>query len=227
MAVERIGGLCMLAFVPLLALGVVLYGRVGINSQTDGLTAVKRIADAGAMFPIMNALFHLGALFLLPGAAALVIALRGARSDPWLVVATLFAVLAVAVGAGLVFALNQGLYGVAKSFAAAVPEQQQAYAVAADMNLRTQAVAELVQSVSLGLWVLGVAIAMSTVDWPSWTVLLGIAGGIGFVVAGLSSVLYGVPVIGPVLGAGGALGLLLFVIWQLAVGFRLVTLPAG
>ncbi|MBI2781674.1 MAG: DUF4386 family protein [Chloroflexi bacterium] len=227
MVVVRLGGLALLAFVPLLVAGVVLYGRIGISSQSDGLTALRRIADAGTTFPVMNALLHLGALLILPGAAALVVVLRNDRSDPWLVVATLFAILAVVVGAGFVFSLNHGLYGVARSFAVAPAEQQSAYAAAADMNLRTQAGAELVQSIGLGLWVLGIALAMNGTDWPAWLVVLGVAGGIGFLLAGLSSVLYGVAVVGPALGAAGALGLLLFVLWDLAVGVRLVTMQVG
>lgn len=227
MSIVRLGGASLLAFLPLLGLGVVLYGRIGISSQSDGLTALRRIADAGASFPVMNALFHLGALLLLPAAAALVMALRGGRSDPWLTLSTGFVLVAVIVGAGFVFALNHGLYGVATSFAAAAPEQQQAFGVAADMNLRTQAGAELVQSLGIGLWVLGLAVAMSGAGWPDWIVWLGVAGGLGFVAAGLSSVLFTVAIIGPVLAAIGALGLVLFAAWDLAVGLRLLTAPTG
>lgn len=227
MTIVRLGGLSLLAFVPLLGLGVALYGRIGISSQIDGLTALRKIADAGTAFPIMNALFHLGALLLLPAAAGLVVALRGDGSDPWLALATGFALLAVAVGGGFVFSLNHGLYGVSQSFTAASPEQQASYAATADMNLRTQAGAELVQSLGLGFWVLGLAVAMSLAGWPVWMVWLGVAGGLGFVMAGLSSVLFSVAVIGPTLGALGALGLFLFVVWDLVVGLRLVTMPTG
>jgi hypothetical protein len=219
----RLGGLSLLGFLPLLAVGVVLYGRVGISSQSDGASALAKIAAAGAMFPVMNALFHLGALLLLPGGAALAISLRGPSADPWLLLGGLFLVLAVATGAGLVFALNHGLWGLS-GIAAATGEVGAAAGVAADMNLRTQAGAELVQSVGLGIWLLASALAMTTAGWDSWIAWLGIAGGIGFIAAGLSSVLMGVAILGPVLGAVGGLGLLLFATWDVVVGWRLLTL---
>jgi len=222
MAIVRLGGLALLAFLPLLGTGVVLYGRVGISSQSDGATALARIAAAGTSFPIMNALFHLGALLLLPGAAALAISLRGPNTDPWLLLGGLFLILAVATGAGLVFALNQGLWGISASSTAAGDVRAGAVA-AADMNLRMQAGAELVQSLGLGLWLLATAVAMLSSGWDGWIAWLGVAGGIGFVVAGLSSVLMGINVIGPTLGAVGALGLLVFTIWDLVVGWRLLT----
>jgi len=221
MSVVRLGGLAMLAFVPLLGLGAILYGRVGVSSQSDGATALRRIADAGSMFPVTNALFHLGALLLLPAAAALVLSLRGESTDPWLLVGGVFIILAVVTGAGFVFALNHGLYGIAGPFVAANPEQQQALAATADMNLRTQAGAELVQSIAIGIWLLASAVAAGIAGWPSWIVWLGAAGGIGFIAAGLSSVLLSVAVLGPALGALGGLGLLLFAIWEVAVGWRL------
>jgi hypothetical protein len=80
-----------------------------------------------------------------------------------------------------------------------------------------------VQSLALGAWMLAAAIAMQASGWDAWLVWLGVAGGLGFVLAGLSSVLMGVPGLGMVLGATGALGLLLFAIWDIAVGWRLLT----
>ncbi len=47
--------------------------------------------------------------------------------------------------------------------------------------------------------------------------------GIGFVLAGLSSILIDVPGLGVALGI--ALGLLLFAIWLVVVGIRLMTMP--
>ena len=41
--------------------------------------------------------------------------------------------------------------------------------------------------------------------------------------AGLSSILFNVPLLGPVLAGLGGLRLLLFAIWMLATGIRLVT----
>jgi hypothetical protein len=222
MLVVRLGGLSLLAFLPLLAAGVVLYGRVGISSQSDGATALARVAAAGVIFPVMNALFHLGALLLLPGGVALAIALRQPDADPWLLLGGLFLVVAVATGAGLVFALNQGLWGMSVSAAVATADARAA-AVAADMNLRTQAGAELVQSLGLGLWLLATAVAMSSSGWDGWIVWLGVAGGVGFILAGLSSVLMSLAVVGPALGVLGALGLALFAAWDLVVGWRLVT----
>lgn len=222
MLVVRLGGISLLGFLPLLGIGVVLYGRVGISSQSDGATALARIAAAGTSFPVMNSLFHLGALLLLPAGGALVSALRGPNADGWLLLGGLFLVLAVATSAGLVFALNQGLWGLSAS-AGASPEVRSAAAVAADLNLRTQAGAELVQSVGLGVWLLATAAAMSATGWDGWIVWLGVAGGAGFIVAGLSSVLIGVPMLGPLLGAVGALGLVLFAAWDLVVGWRLMT----
>ena len=223
MLIVRLGGLSMLAFLPLLAIGVVLYGRVGISSQSDGATALARIAAAGNSFPVMNALFHLGALLLLPGGAALATALRGPNADGWLLLGGLFLIFAVATGAGLVFALNQGLWGIGAGASSASETARAAAAAAADMNLRTQAGAELVQSLGLGIWLLATAVAMSLSGWDGWIVWLGVAGGLGFIVAGLSSVLMGIAAIGPVLGAVGALGLVLFAIWDVVVGWRLVT----
>jgi len=219
MLVVRIGGLALVAFVPLLGIGAVLWGRIGVSSQTDGSTALARIAAAGPTFGIVNGLFHLGALLLLPGAAALIVALRGASADAWLVLGAPFVLLAVGVGAGLVFALNHGLAAMSSTPGSG----SDAAAAAADMNLKVQAGAELVQSASLGIWLITISIAAAASGWPDWLTWLGVAGGVGFILAGLSSVLWGVAVLGPVLGALGALGLLLFAVWDLATGLRLLT----
>jgi hypothetical protein len=225
MSIVRFGGLTLLAFLPLLLLGVVLYGRVGVNSQTDGATALRRIADSGALFSVTNAVFHLGALLLIPSAVALAIALQGERADPWLMMGTAFVVLAVAVGSGLVFSLGHGLAAIATAFSAGSPEAQPAYAAAADINLRTQQGAELVQSLALGFWLLCVSAAAMAAGWPVWIAALGAAGGIGFILAGLSSVLFTVGILGPALAVLGTLGLLLFVTWDGVVGVRLLTSP--
>ena len=113
MSLIRVGGMALLAYLPLLLIGVVAYGRVGVNSQTDGAAALRRVADSGALFSITNALFHLGALLLVPAGIGLFFLLRSDRADPWLAVGTAFLFLAVTVGAGLVFSLGQGLAGVA------------------------------------------------------------------------------------------------------------------
>ena len=223
MSLVRLGGIGLLAYVPLLLIGVVLYGRVGVNSQTDGATALRRIADAGTLFQITNAVFHLGALLLVPAGIGLLFLLRSDRADPWLAIGTAFLFLALTVGAGLVFSLGQGLAGVAALSSTAPPEAQQAYAATADMNLRTQQGAELVQSIGLGLWLLCIAAASAATGWPVWITTLGVAGGLGFILAGLSSVLFSVAVVGPVLALLGTLGLVLFMLWDLAVGLRLVT----
>ncbi len=91
------------------------------------------------------------------------------------------------------------------------------------MNLRTQQGAELVQSLGLGLWLLCIAAASAAAGWPTWITALGLAGGLGFILAGLSSVLFTVAVIGPVLAVLGTLGLVLFMLWDVVVGLRLVT----
>jgi hypothetical protein len=140
-----------------------------------------------------------------------------------LMVGTAFLLLAVAVGSGLVFSLGNGLAGVASAFADGSADAQQAYSAAADMNLRTQQGAELVQSLALGVWLLCVSAASSAVGWPMWITALGAAGGLGFIIAGLSSVLFSVAIVGPVLATIGTLGLLLFLIWDVVVGVRLVT----
>jgi hypothetical protein len=116
----------LLAYLPLLLIGVVLYGRVGVSSQTDGMTALRRIADNGALFAITNAVFHLGALLLIPAAVAIVLSLRDDTLNPWSLLGSTFLFLAVAVGAGFVFSLGQGLVGVASAFSGASPEAQQA-----------------------------------------------------------------------------------------------------
>jgi hypothetical protein len=221
----RAGGACLILFVPLLVIGSVLYAGVGVSSQSGGADALRRVADSGPSFAAINALFHLGALLLIPGGAALVLSLRGGERDGWLLVGTLFLGLAVVVGAGFVFALNHALFKLAGTAAGAPAEAQVAYAVAADANLGTQAGAELVQSLGLSLWLLCVSLASADAGWPTWLILLGVAGGIGFFAAGLSSVLWGVPMLGVALGGLGALGLLLFAAWMIAVGMRLVTLP--
>ena len=222
----RVGGACLILFVPLLVVGSLLYSGVGVSSQSDGADALRRIADSGPSFAVINALFHLGALLLIPGAAALALSLRGEQGNGWLLVGTLFLVLAVVVGAGFVFSLNHALYKLAGA-AAAPAEAKTAYAVVAEANLSTQAGAELVQSLGLGLWLLCVSVASADADWPTWLVLLGAAGGIGFIAAGLSSVLWGVPGLGVALGGLGALGLLLFAGWMIAVGVRLVTMHSA
>ena len=223
MSLVRFGGVALLAYLPLLLIGVVLYGRVGVSSQTDGMTALRRIADNGALFAITNAVFHLGALLLIPAAVAIVLSLRDDTLNPWSLLGSTFLVLAVAVGAGFVFSLGQGLVGVASAFSGASPEAQQAYAATADMNLRTQQGAELVQSVALGAWLLCISVAAASAGWPTWITGLGLAGGVGFILAGLSSVLLSVSILGPVLAGLGTLGLLLFLIWDAVVGLRLLT----
>lgn len=223
--VPRLGGVGFLLFIPMLIVGTVLVGRIGISSGSAGDDAMRRIADAGATFPIMNALFHLGALLVVPGGIALLVLLRGGDRDGVVFLGTAFLLLAVAVGAGFVFSLNHGLYREAAGFSDASPEEQLVLGAIAEMNLRIQAGAELVQSVGLGLWVILVSIAMGSTDWPAWTGYLGLAGGIGFVLAGLSSVLIDVPGLGLALGGLGALGLLIFAIWLVVVGVRLTTMP--
>ena len=71
MSLIRVGGMALLAYLPLLLIGVVSYGRVGVNSQTDGAAALRRVADSGALFSITKALFHLGALLLVPAGIGL------------------------------------------------------------------------------------------------------------------------------------------------------------
>jgi hypothetical protein len=219
----RFGGAALLLFIAMLIVGSVLFAQVGISSRSEGGDALRHIASAGASFPVMNGLFHLGALLLIPGAVALGAALRGADRDGWIVIATIFLVIAVAVGAGLVFSLNHGLYGIAVPFRDASADDQPAFVVAANLNLRTQAGAELVQSLGLGLWVICISVAIADAGWPSWMAWLGFAGGFGFIAAGLSSVLLDVAIIGPALAGVGALGLLLFVAWLLANAWRLLT----
>ena len=92
------------------------------------------------------------------------------------------------------------------------------------MNLATQTGAELVQSVGIAFWLLAIAAAAAATGWPAWLIWLGVAGGIGFLAAGLSSVLLGAPLLGPVLAASGGVGLLLFAIWMVATGIRLLTM---
>lgn len=218
----RGGGAALILFVPMLLIGVVLYSRIGMSSQSEGADALRRIADAGVSFPVMNALFHLAPLLLVPGTVALWIVLRGEGRDGWLLLAAGFAGLAVVVSAGVTFTLNQGLYRVAHGFDAASPERQALAATAADMNLATQTGVELVQSLGIAFWLLAIAVASSAAGWPAWLVGLGVAGGIGFIAAGLSSILLSVPLLGPVLAGTGGLGLLLFAIWMVATGVRLV-----
>src|SRR4029078_781865 len=126
-------------------------------------------------FGIVNGLFHLGALLLLPGAAALIIALRGESADTWLILGAPFVLLAVGVGAGLVFALNHGLAAMASTPGAGGAAAD----AAADMYLKVQAGAELVQSAGLGIWLITVAIAAAASGWPDWLTWLGVAGGVG------------------------------------------------
>jgi hypothetical protein len=219
----RAGGAALILFVPLMLLGAVLYGRIGMSSQSEGADALRRIADAGAQFPVMNALFHLGPGLLIPGTVALWIVLRGEGRDGWLLLAVAFATLTVVVSAGVTFTLNQGLYGIATAGSGGPPERQAFAATAAEMNLATQKGAELVQSLGVAFWLLAIAMAASSAGWPGWLVGLGVAAGVGFIAAGFSSILFNVPLAGPVLAGLGGLGLLLFAIWMVATGVRLVT----
>lgn len=116
-------------------------------------------------------------------------------------------------------------YRAAAAFRDASPVQQVVLGSIAEMNLRTQAGAELVQSLGTGLWVLFVSRAIGSTGWPSWIAYLGLAGGIGFIFAGLSSILIDVPGLGVALGVLGASGLLLFAVWLVVVGIRLITMP--
>lgn len=220
----RGGAAALILFLPVLLLGVVLYGRIGMSSQSEGADALRRIGAAGASFPVMNALFHLGPLLLIPGTVALRIVLRGEGRDGWLLLAAGFVGLTVVVSAGVTFTLNQGLYRVAQGFASSSPERQALAASAADMNLATQTGVELVQSLGSSFWLLAIAAAAAAAGWPAWLVWLGAAGGIGFLAAGFSSVLLGVPLLGPVLAGMGGIGLLLFAIWMVATGIRLLAM---
>jgi hypothetical protein len=221
----RGGGVALILFLPMLLLGVLLYGRIGISSQSEGTDALRRIADAGAAFPVMNALFHLGPMLLVPGTVALWIVLRGEGRDGWLLLAAAFAGLVVVVSAGVTFTLNQGLYRVAQAFGAASPEHQALAASAAEMNLATRTGVELVQSLGSSFWLLAIAAAAaSAAGWPARLVWLGVACGIGFLAAGLSSILLTVPLLGPVLAGVGGLGLLVFAFWLVATGVRLLTM---
>jgi hypothetical protein len=220
----RAGGGALILFLPMLLLGVVLYGRIGISSQSEGTDALRRIADAGASFPVMNALFHLGPMLLVPGTVALWVVLRGEGRDGWLLLAAAFAGLVVVVSAGVTFTLNQGLHRVAQAFGAASPERQALASSAAEMNLATQTGVELVQSLGSSLWLLAIAAAAAAAGWPTWLVWLGVAGGIGFIAAGLSSVLFGMAPLGPILAGIGGLGLLVFAFWLVATGVRLLTM---
>lgn len=222
----RGGGAALLLFLPMLLAGVVLYGRIGISSRSNGADALDRIADAGVAFPIMNALFHLAPLLLIPGTAALWVVLRGEGRDGWLLLAAVFAGVTVAASAGVTFSLNQGLYRVAEGFGTAPPDRQALAASAAEMNLATQTGIELVQSIVTSFWLLAIAVAASSAGWPAWLVWLGVAGAIGFIAAGLSSVLISVPILGPILAGMGGLGLLLFAIWLATTGMRLATTAA-
>lgn len=220
----RAGGAALILFLPMLVLGAVLYGRIGMSSQSEGTDALRRIADAGDSFPLMNALFHLGPMLLVPGTVALWVVLRGEGRDGWLLLAAAFAGLVVVVSAGVTFTLNQGLYRVAQAFGAAAPERQALAASAAEMNLATQTGVELVQSLGSSFWLLATAVPAAVAGWPTWLVWLGIAAGIGFLAAGLSSVLLSVPLLGPVLAGLGGLGLVLFAFWLVATGVRLLTI---
>jgi hypothetical protein len=135
-----------------------------------------------------------------------------------------FLILAVVVAAGFVFSLNHGLWVIATGPGITSEGASPAYSAAADSNLATQRGAELVQSMGLGLWLLASATAMAAAGWLTWLVGLSVLGGAGFIVAGLSSVLMSVPVVGPALGALGALGLVMFMVWDLATGIRLLSL---
>jgi hypothetical protein len=216
-----------MAFIPILVIGTVLFGRIGVSSGSAGADAMRRIAEAGTAFPITNALFHLGSLLLLPGAIALLIVLRDGDRDGFALLGTGSFLVGLAVAAGVVFSLNHGLFRAAAGFPNASPDQQVILASLAEMNLRTQAGAELVQSLLMGFWVLLAALAMGSNGWPPVIVYLGLAGGIGFVLAGLASVLIEVPIVGIGLGIAGAFGLLLFAIWLVVVGSRLLTLQVA
>jgi hypothetical protein len=223
----RAGGAALILFLPMLVLGVFLYGRIGLRSQSDGGDALRRIAQSGASFPVMNALFHLAPLLLIPGTVALWIALRGEGRDGWLLLAAAFGGLSVVVSAGVTFTLNQGLHRIAQGYDTAASEHQALAASAADMNLATQTGVELVQSLGIAFWLLAIAVAASAAGWPTWLVWLGVAGGIGFVAAGLSSILLGVTPLGPVLAGLGGLGLVVFAAWMVAMGVRLMTMTGA
>ena len=220
----RFGGLSLLMFIPLLVAGAVLFSRIGLSSRSEGADALQRIADAGVLFPVMNAFFHLGPLLLLPGGVAMALTLRGADREAWIVLGLLCLVLAVVVSAGFVFPLNHGLYGMAIPFRDGPADARSWYATAAGVNLQTQAGAELVQSLGIGAWVLCMSAAMGAAGWPMWFAWVGLAGGLGFISAGLSSVLLDVPALGSALAAAGALGLLVFAVWLIATSVRLMTI---
>ncbi len=225
MNLAMLAGLSLLVAVSLIAVGAVLYAPIGsaVTSGASGDAALARIAETGNRFAVVNATFHLSPLLVLPAIVALFRELSPVRPGE-VAIGTIVGLIGFSVPIGVIFPLNVSLAHLAGRYAGADPQTRATLALAADANLATQVGGEFVQSAFGGLWVLAMSAAMLvTPGWPTWLGYLGIAGGAGMVAAGFASIFARVPRLGRVLGSIGATGLLVLMVWLLAVGWTLLT----
>jgi len=224
MEIGTFAGICLMAYVPLLFVGLFVYAPLGrdVTSASTGARALSRLAQSGRRFEIANAIFHLGPLLLLPAMVALFLDLYPTRPVE-ASVGTLIGLIAFSVPIGLVFALSLGLVRLARSYANANDADRSALTAAAEANLGTQAGAEFVQTGIGGIWVLAISAAMLvSPHWPTWIGVLGLVAGAGFSAAGFSSLVDGDSGVGRVLRPIGGVGVVAFAVWLFGVGWLLV-----
>jgi hypothetical protein len=212
---------------PLTFVGALLFFRnVGsaVTSASTGQAALKRIAEVGPAFRVMHAFLHLSPVLLIPGMVALYQVAARIHSDEALT-GLVLGIVGVVVPLGWIYALNEGLYRLARAYPALGDGADAAGAkAAATMNLGTQAGGELLQSALLGAWALVAAISLRTA-WPEgWLLGLGTVAGVAFIVSGLVAVLPKVPMLTPILAAVGTAGVFLFLAWAVAAGLKLLTI---
>ena len=222
---EAVAGVCLLLYVPLLLGGVVLVRPLGsaVFSTSTGEAALTRIGETGNRFAIVNAIFHLGPLLLLPAIVALFADLEPIRPGE-VAIGTVVGLIAFAVPIGVIFPLNVALHRLAQGYTEVDPPARAALAAVADGNLATQAGGEFVQTSIGGVWVLAISAAiLAAPAWPWWLGYLGIVAGTGMVAGGFASLLARVSRFGSALSAFAGFGLLLLAIWLLGIGWQLVT----
>jgi hypothetical protein len=225
MELDTVAGLCLLVYVPLLLAGAVMYGPLGraVSSGATGDVALARIAETGRRFAIVNAIFHLGPVLILPALIALFNNLSPYRPTE-VAIGTLIGAVCFAVPIAVTFTLSMGLNRLATLYATADSDRRALLAAAADANLGTQQGAEFVQTGIAGLWPLSIAWAMfAAPGWPTWLAALGLIAGAGMSAAGLASIFVAWPRVGRIFAVAGGIGLFALAIWFVGVGWHLAT----
>lgn len=224
MDLGTLAALCLVGAVASFLLGGVLYAPIGsaVTSGASGDSVLSGIAQSGDRFAIVNVLFHLTPLLILPAMVALFRDLSTVRPGE-VAIGTIIGLIAFGVPMGVIFPLNVSLARLAARYRGADAPTRAMLALAAEANLGTQVGGEFVQSAFGGVWVLaGSAAMLAAPAWPAWLGYVGLAAGAGMIAAGFASVFARIPRLGRILGFVGFGGLLVLMIWLLGVASRLL-----